>query len=75
MAEFDAEDWYQRLKAAGGKMRVDDAQILPSPNAPSSPEIDRVLDEVRGEENRSNYQKAYGFMRAMAGPITGWADL
>ena len=73
--EFDAADWFSRLKAAGGSIRLDAASIYPTPGTDNTPERAAILSELQGPENEANYRQVEALLRSMAGPLTGWQDL
>jgi hypothetical protein len=74
---FDAEDWFTRMKKAGCSIRVDAANMTPSPTegAPLTPDCRAIWAEVQGDQNRAKWEQALAYVQAKAAPITGWADL
>ena len=76
---FDAEDWFVRLKEAGGMIRVDPVKMLPSEHelgVPLSPECEAIWNEISGTENRDKWRQVEAYVRSrVIGPIVGWTDL
>jgi hypothetical protein len=73
--DFDPQDWFQRLKTAGGSVRVDKYHFGESVEFPPSRECDVIWNEIKGEENRDKAEAAYAYVRAIAEPFDGWATV
>jgi hypothetical protein len=67
--EFDPVDWYERLKKAGGSIRVDKYHFGEPLDFPPSPECEVIWNEIRGEENRFKANAVYTHVRAIADPF------
>ncbi len=72
---FDPHDWFQRLKKAGGSVRVDKYHFGESVEFPPSRECEVIWNEIKGEENRDKAEAAYAYVRAIAEPFEGWATV
>jgi hypothetical protein len=72
---FDAQDWFTRLKQAGGGIRVDAFKIWPREGVPLTPECEAIWNEIRGDENQDKWSQVEKLVREKVGPIVGWADL
>jgi hypothetical protein len=72
---FDPQDWFQRLKKAGGSVRVDEYHFGESVEFPPSRACEVIWNEIKGEENRDKAEAAYAYVRAIAEPFEGWATV
>jgi hypothetical protein len=74
----DAEDWLARLKAAGGKVRIDVEKIWPpelETGQGLSAEYEAIWAEIRGIENMDKWRQVHELVRSQVGPIrAGWED-
>ena len=70
-----ARDWFDRLKAAGGWVRIDAAQITPSPKTPLTNETEDIWAELQGDQNHQRYVEVMAMLRQAAGPIDGYQDV
>jgi hypothetical protein len=75
IGSFDPHDWFQRLKKAGGSVRVDKYHFGESVDFPPSRECEVIWDEIKGEENRDKAEAAYAYVRAIAEPFESWATV
>ena len=71
---WSAEDWFDRLKQAGGMIRVDAGSMYPAPG-PLTDECKGIWGEVQGPDNRDKWQQAENHVRSLAGKLVGWDDL
>jgi hypothetical protein len=42
------ENWFERLKKAGGSARVELGNLAPSPDVPMTPELEQIWSEIQG---------------------------
>jgi hypothetical protein len=72
---FDPQDWFERLKAAGGSVRVDKYHFGESVDFPPSCECEVIWNEIKGQENSDKAEAAYAYVRSIAEPFEGWATI
>lgn len=75
IGNFDPHDWFQRLKKAGGSVRVDKYHFGESVDFPPSRECEVIWNEIKGEENCDKAEAAYAYVRAIAEPFESWATV
>ena len=73
--DFDPEDWYERLKKAGGSIRVDKYHFGEARDFEPSPECEAIWNEIKGEANRYRANAVYVYVRAKAEPFEDWTTV
>ena len=71
-AEFDPEDWYERLKRAGGAVRIYKYHIGEPLDFPPTRECEVIWNEIKGEQNCYKADAVYTHVRAIAEPFEDW---
>jgi hypothetical protein len=71
-ADFDAENWLARLKAAGGGLRVAAMTMLPVKDRPSD-ECRAIWDEIRGDAEK--WRAVEKLVRWRSAGVVGWTDI
>jgi hypothetical protein len=70
----NAEDWYERFKAAGGRGRVDIEKIWFSESGLLAPQAKALIEELTGPDNVQKRLEVVAYIQARYAGFVGWAD-
>jgi hypothetical protein len=70
-----AEDWFDRFKAAGGRMRIDAASMYLLSEKEMSATVEAIWNEIQGTENSAKWKLVDAYVHVVAGPFDGSKDL